>query len=86
MLFTIFITFSWLRVVYILSCEGVEGEIELDYDLEYQIPWNHLYELNDTSHHYDDQEGEEDINKNYECPECCDNFKTKCELRTHVGR
>lgn len=70
-----------------LSGEGVEGEIEMNYDLDYQIPGNHVYELNDASHHSDVQdERVEEIDLNYECPECCDNFQTKCDLRTHVGR
>ena len=59
----------------------------MNYDLDYQIPGNHVYELDvNTSHHSDVQEGEEGINENYECPECCGYFQTKCDLRTHVGR
>ena len=70
-----------MRALYILLGEGAEGVIELNFD---QIPGNHVYEPDvNTSHHSD---GQEDIDENFECPECCDNFKTKCDLRTHVGR
>ena len=76
----------YLMFIWLLG-EGIEGEIELEYDLDYQIPGNHVYEPDvNTSHHSDGQEGEEDIDENFECPECCDNFKTKCDLRIHVGR
>ena len=78
MLFNIYI---WL------SGEGIEGELELDYDLDYQIPENHVYEPEiNTSHYSDVQEVEEHIVENHECPECFGNFNTKCDLRTHVGR
>ena len=79
MLFNIYI---WL------SGEGIEGELELDYDLDYQIPENHVYEPDvDTSHHSDVQgKGVEEIDQSYECPECGQNFNTKCEIRIHLGR
>ena len=61
-----------------------EGEIELDYDLDFQIPDEP--DVN-TSHHSDVQgKGVEEIDQNYECPECGHNFKTKCDIRIHLGR
>ena len=69
--------------------EGIEGEIELNYDLDYQIPEYHVqYEPDvNNSHHSDVQEkGMEEIHQSYECPECGHNFNTKCDIRTHLGR
>ena len=68
--------------------EGIEGEIELDYDLDYQISENHVYEPDvNTSHHSEVGEvGVEEIEQNYECPECGQNFNTKCDIRIHLGR
>ena len=68
--------------------EGIEGEIELDYDLDYQISEHHVYELDvNTSHHSEVEEvGMKEIGKDYKCPECGQNFKTKCDIRIHLGR
>ena len=62
--------------------EDTEGEIEFDYDLDYQI------NEDQANHHSVAQDEEEVLEKslNHECPECGGNFVTKCDLRTHVGR
>ena len=58
-----------------------EGEIGLDYDMDHKIP-----DVNTSHHSVVQEEGVEEIHQNYECPECGQNFKTKCDIRIHLGR
>ena len=52
--------------------------------MDYQIPENQVHEPDMIEHVQ--EEGVEENYQNHKCPECEENFKTKCDIRIHVGR